>query len=38
MEQNNVHIWNKIGMVGSGIGEFDDQETRNVRYINTNRL
>ena len=30
MEQNS--------MVGSGIGEFDDQETRNVRYINTNRL
>ncbi len=28
MEQNNIHIWNKIGMVASGIGEFDDQETR----------
>ena len=28
MEQNNINIWNKIGMVGSGVGAFDDQETQ----------
>ncbi len=36
MEQNNIHIWDKIGMVGSGIRELDDHER--VIYINTNRF